>query len=106
MARITFEDDAIEIDAAIIAEGLRMPAERVAAEMRSGRITARCERGIDADAGTYRLSFFAGNRRFRVTVTDAGEVLRRATLTTADPPAEDGARAAINHPLRRARRGS
>ncbi|RIA44548.1 hypothetical protein DFR49_2793 [Hephaestia caeni] len=105
MARIRFEDGAIEVDAHVIAEGLRTTPERVAAEMRSGRITARCERGIDDDAGTYRLSFFAGNRRFRVTVTEAGEVLRRATLTTAEPPADDGARAAIDHPLRRARSG-
>ncbi len=86
MTRIRFEDDAIEIDAALIAEGLRIAPEHVQAEMQAGRITSTCERGIDEDAGTFRLSFFAGNRRLRITVTAAGEVLRRSTLTTADPP--------------------
>src|SRR3546814_14062550 len=77
MARIRFEDDAIEVDARVIAEGLRTTPESVVAEMQSGRITARCERGIDDDAGTYRQSFFAGTRRLRVTVTVAGGGLRR-----------------------------
>src|SRR3546814_2320055 len=42
-----------------IAEGLRTTPERVVAEMQSGRTPARCERGIDDAAGTYRLTFFA-----------------------------------------------
>ncbi|MCM8730360.1 DUF6522 family protein [Hephaestia sp. GCM10023244] len=88
MTRIRFDDGGIEVDAAIIAEGLRIAPEHVPAEMQAGQITARCERGIDEHAGTHRLSFFRGNRRFRVTVDDAGNVLRRSTLTTADPPAD------------------
>src|SRR3546814_20483487 len=44
MARIRFEDDAIEVHASVIAEGLRPTPERGGGELRSGRITARCKR--------------------------------------------------------------
>jgi hypothetical protein len=87
MTRISFQDDAVEIDAAIIAEGLGIAPGQVQSEMRSGRITSVCERGVDADAGTFRLSFKKGNRRLRLIVDTAGEVIRRSTLTLADPPA-------------------
>src|SRR3546814_3686401 len=60
MARIRFEDDAIEVDARVIAEGLRTTPERVVAEMQSGRLNARCVLGIDEEAGTYRLALFPG----------------------------------------------
>lgn len=87
MALISFQDDAVEVDAAIIAAGLGIAPEHVQSEMRSGRITSMCERGMDADAGTFRLSFKKGNRRLRLIVDAAGEVIRRSTLTLADPPA-------------------
>lgn len=87
MARISFQDDAVEVDAAIIAEWLGIAPEHVQSEMRSGRITSTCERGMDADAGTFRLSFKEGNRRLRLIVDSGGEVIRRSTLTLADPPA-------------------
>jgi len=90
MARISFQDDTIEIDAAIIADGLSIAPDHVQAEMRSGGITSTCERGVDADAGTFRLSFKAGNRRLRLIVDAGGEVIRRSTLTLADPPIEGG----------------
>jgi hypothetical protein len=90
MARISFQDDAVEIDAALIADGLGMAPECVQAEMRSGGITSTCERGVDADAGTFRLSFKAGNRRLRLIVDAGGEMIRRSTLTLADPPGGGG----------------
>jgi len=89
MAQISFQDDAIEVEAAIIAEWLGLAPEQVQTEMRSGRITSVCERGVDADAGTFRLSFNVGNRRLRLIVDAAGEVIRRSTLTLADPPVGD-----------------
>jgi len=88
MAAISFQDDAVEIDAAIVAEGLGIAPDRVQSEMRSGGITSICERGVDADAGTFRLSFKAGNRRLRLIVDSEGKVIRRSTLTLADPPVE------------------
>jgi hypothetical protein len=87
MALISFQDDAVEVDAAIIAAGLGIAPEHVQSEIRSGRITSICERGVDADAGTFRLSFKKGNRRLRLIVDSGGEVIRRSTLTLADPPA-------------------
>ena len=87
MTLISFQDDAIEVDAAVVAAGLGIAPEQVQSEMRSGRITSTCERGLDADAGTFRLSFKKGNRRLRLIVDGAGEVIRRSTLTLADPPA-------------------
>lgn len=87
MALISFQDDAVEVDAAIIAAGLGIAPEHVQSEIRSGRITSICERGVDADAGTFRLSFKKGNCRLRLIVDSGGEVIRRSTLTLADPPA-------------------
>jgi hypothetical protein len=86
MARISFQNDAVEIDAAIIAEGLGISPANVQSEMRAGRITSVCERGVDEDAGTFRLSFMAGNRRLRLIVDSEGAVIRRSTLTLTDPP--------------------
>jgi len=86
MVRISFQNDAVEVDAAIIAQGLGIAPEHVQSEMRLDRIVSMCERGVDADAGTFRLSFKKGNRRLRLIVDAAGEVIRRSTLTLADPP--------------------
>ncbi len=86
MAMIRFENDAIEVDAALIADGLGIAPEQVQAAMREGRITSICERGIDEDAGTFRLTFFAGERRLRLTVSATGEALRRSTVTVREPP--------------------
>jgi hypothetical protein len=87
MALISFQDDAVEVDAATIAAGFGIAPEHVQSEMRSGRITSICERGVDADAGTFRLNFKKDNRRLRLIVDSGGEVIRRSTLTLADPPA-------------------
>jgi hypothetical protein len=86
MARISFHEDALEIDAAIVAEGLGMAPDQVQSEMRAGRMTSVCERGVDSDEGTFRLNFKAGNRRLRLVVDKAGFVIGRSTLTLSDPP--------------------
>ncbi|WP_305097450.1 DUF6522 family protein [Croceibacterium aestuarii] len=87
MAQTIFQDGDVEVDATIIADGLGMSPEQVQAEMRSGRLTAMCERGIVEDASTFRLSFMAVNRRLHLIVDAAGEVLRRSVLTGGDPAA-------------------
>ncbi len=88
MARVIFVGDAVEIDAAIIAEALQVSPEQLQAAMRSGSITTVCERGLDEDAGTFRLSFMARNRRLRLIVDETGVVLRRSILAVADRPTE------------------
>ena len=86
MKKVRFDNGAVEVDAALIAAGLGIAPEQVQADMRAGRITSACERGVDEDAGTFRLSFFAGNRRLRLTVDAGRELTRRSTVRTGDPP--------------------
>lgn len=50
MTKITFEDDAVEIDAAIVAESLGIELSLIQEQMRHGTITSPCERGINKDA--------------------------------------------------------
>ena len=55
--------------------------------MRQGRITSRFERGEGADAGRFRVTFFHGPRRVRLTLDGDGPVLQRSRVTAAPPPA-------------------
>ena len=54
--------------------------------MRNGAITSRFERGEGEDAGRSRVTFFDGDRRVRLTVTDDGEVLKRNRVRLTPPP--------------------
>jgi hypothetical protein len=80
MAKIEFEEGAIQVDVAIVAEGLRIEPSLVQERMRDGKITTLCERGIDDDEGLHRLSFFSENRRFRLVVDQDGNVIRRSAI--------------------------
>jgi hypothetical protein len=42
--------------------------------MREGKITVLCERGVDEDAGRYRMTFFHENRRFRLVVDEEADL--------------------------------
>lgn len=84
--RIECRDDAFVVDAALVGELLQLPASRVQVLMRSGRITSVCERGVDEHAGEYRLSFFYGNRRARVSTDMEGRVLRKSAIDFGDRP--------------------
>ena len=68
MAAFEFSDGAIAIDAAIVAEGLAIAPQALLQALRESAITSRCESGVDADSGRYRLTFFSKHRRFRVVV--------------------------------------
>jgi len=80
MSPIAFENGAVQIDAAIVAEGLGLTLSLLREEMRAGRITSVAERGIDADHGRHRLSFFSEHRRFRVVVDETGAILQRSAV--------------------------
>lgn len=86
MKPIEFENGAVAIDASVIAEGLGIALPLFREQMRAGKITGLSERGIDADAGRYRLTFFSEHRRFRVVVDEAGAILQRSTLDFGDAP--------------------
>ena len=46
----------------------------------AGKIESLCERGLDEDAGRYRLTFFYESRRFRLLVDEEGNVIRHSLV--------------------------
>jgi hypothetical protein len=84
MKRIEFADGAVQIDASIVAEGLGIALRRLREGMRSGKITSLSERGVDADLGRHRLTFFSEHRRFRVVVDEQGAIIQRSALDFGD----------------------
>ncbi len=81
MKSVQLKNDAFQIDAAIVAEGLRVSLNSLREEMRAGRITGIAERGTGTDAGRHRLSFLSGHRRFRVVIDDkTGEIIQRSSI--------------------------
>jgi hypothetical protein len=80
MTGIAFVDGALCVDAAIIGKGLGFDPSLVQARMREGKIKSLCERGLDEDAGRYRLTFSYESRRFRLLVDEEGNVLRHSLV--------------------------
>jgi hypothetical protein len=81
---IGLEEATIRVDATIVANGIGIDPALVLERMREGKLTSRCERGIEEDAGRYRLTFFLDNRRFRLIIDDRGNVVQRSTLDFGD----------------------
>ncbi|ROU03925.1 DUF6522 family protein [Histidinibacterium lentulum] len=81
--RIARENGQFLIPAEIIAGAFGLEAAAVPGMMREGRITSRSERGIDEDAGRWRLTLYCGGRAFRLTVDDEGRVLSRSRFAAA-----------------------
>lgn len=77
MNRIERNDGGFMVEADLLAGAFGVPARSVPTLMRQGKITSRCETGVDSDKGTFRLTFFHGGRAFRVTVDSGGTVLKR-----------------------------
>jgi hypothetical protein len=86
MPAIEFEDGAIQVDAAIVAEGLGIAPSLVQERIRAGKITSLCERGINEDNGRYRLTFFSESKRFRLIVDERGNVVQHFALTFSGRP--------------------
>lgn len=86
MAVVKLEEDTLTIDAAVIGRGLNVEPSLVQVRMREGKITVLSERGVDEDAGRYRLTFFYENRRFRLVVDEEGNAVQRSTLDFGDHP--------------------
>jgi hypothetical protein len=84
MKPVEFADGAVEIDASIVAEGLGIALPRLREGMRNGTITSISERGIDADQGRRRLTFFSEHRRFRVVIDASGTILQRSAVDFGD----------------------
>ena len=84
MKGIEFADGTVEIDASIVAEGLGIALSRLKEGMRKGTITSVSERGVDADQGRHRLTFFSEHRRFRVVVDASGTIIQRSAVDFGD----------------------
>jgi hypothetical protein len=86
MTKFEFEQENLQINAAIIAESFGIEPSTIQARMREGKITSTCERGINADAGRYRLTFFYESQRLRLIVDNEGHILRRSVIDFGDRP--------------------
>lgn len=86
MKPVDITDEAIEVEASVIAEGLGLALPQFREAMRAGKITSVAERGTDEDLGRHRLTFFSGHRRFRLVVDQSGKVIQRSALDFGDMP--------------------
>ena len=86
MNSITFTDQSIEIDAALVAKGLRIEPEALRAALRDGSVTRTIERGEGEDAGRYRVTFYAPSRRLRLLFTASGEILQTSSVAYSRKP--------------------
>ena len=82
--QIKIADGTIVVDAALIGSLLNVAPGEVPDLMRTKAITSICERGVDEHEGEYRLSFFYQNRRGRLSIDEAGTVLRRSAIDFGD----------------------
>lgn len=73
-------DGSFVVQAAQISELLGVLPESVPTLMQSGAITSVCERGVDSDQGTFRLSFYYQTRRARLRIDESGHVLQRSVI--------------------------
>ncbi len=86
MKQVEFEDGVVQVDAAVIADGLGIAVPQLQQQMQAGKITSLFERGIDADRGRHRLTFFSEHRRFRLVVDERGAIVQRSTLNFGTSP--------------------
>ncbi len=80
MSDIELAEDAVKIDAAVIATDLGLRPEDVLSALRDGRLTAVCERGLEQDSGRWRFTFYHEGRRLQLTVDQTGRVLERSAV--------------------------
>ena len=62
----------IEIDGALVAQGLGLDVATFRQLMERRQVTVLCERGTGEDAGLWRASFYHGTRRVRLVVDGDG----------------------------------
>ncbi len=75
---------AVEIDGALVANGLGLALADFRQLMEHGKITVLCELGIGEDAGLYRASFYHDGRRARLVVDVEGNPITEAGANPRD----------------------
>ncbi len=91
--KITRDRDGAVIDAADLGALFDLPPAEVAEAMRAVDITSRFETGTGDDAVTFRMTFWHGDRRVRLTCAEDGTVLktlRNSTRRGASHAAKSG----------------
>ncbi|APF39494.1 hypothetical protein BOQ54_18575 (plasmid) [Chelatococcus daeguensis] len=73
-------DGGFLVDATLLGDLLGITPSALPELMRAGEVTSLCERGEEEHQGQYRLTFFHKGRRVRLTVDEAGEVLRQSVV--------------------------
>lgn len=68
----------VEIDAAIVADGLGLAPADFRQLMENRKVSVLFERGIGEDAGLYRASFYHEGKRVRLVVDETGSPVGRA----------------------------
>jgi len=99
MTGIVIDRGDVQVDASIIAEGLRLAPALVQSLLREGHIASRLERGVDEDTGKCRLTFVHDRRQLQLVVDATGHVLEQFVTTLALP-------ARHTRPTRRGRDGA
>ncbi len=79
----------IEVDSALIAPGLGLEPAEFKRLLETGKIRVLCERGTGQDAGSYRASYYLGDRRVRLLVDAAGCLLQDPEIRDAESAAQD-----------------
>lgn len=75
----------IEIDGALVAQGLGLEVADFRELMTRRKVGVLCERGTGEDAGLYRASFYHDGRRVRLVVDAEGRVVDHPTQSIPDP---------------------
>lgn len=83
---VEISDGTFCVDGAMLGNLLDVQPADVPGLMRDGAITSVCERGTDDHAGQYRLSFFYGSRRARLSIDESGRILRRSVVDFGAQP--------------------
>ena len=89
MAQIEFGADRIEVDADVVARGLKISPDSLKQGMREGSISSRSEHGEGEDAGKLRLTFFSATRRVRITADTEGNILTCIANDVGGKPLSD-----------------
>lgn len=66
---------AVEVDGVQVAAGLGLDVDLFRQLMEDRKVAVLCERGIGADAGRLRATFYFGGRRFRAVIDGHGRIL-------------------------------
>ncbi|HET7125550.1 MAG TPA: DUF6522 family protein [Lysobacter sp.] len=72
----------IAIDGGIVAKALGLEVDDFRRLMDEHKVAVLCERGIGADAGLYRASFYIERKRTRLVVDAEGRIVAPAVAKT------------------------